>query len=53
MNPEYVVQGRYDRRHGWEDLVTETTRAEAVQRLKEYEENEPMYLHRIVRRWAK
>lgn len=50
--PRYVVQGRYTRRHGWEDLVVEDNRNDARLRLKEYNDNEPQYPHRIVRRWG-
>ena len=34
--------------HGWEYELTEFTRAEAQQRLKEYRENCPQYPARIV-----
>lgn len=34
--------------HGWEHELTEFTRAEAQQRLKEYRENCPQYPARIV-----
>ena len=45
---ENVVQGYYDSRCGWEDLVTEDTRTEALARLREYRENEPQYRHRLI-----
>lgn len=47
---EYVVQGKYPGPHGWEDLVIESTREDAAARLHEYDDNEPMYPHRIITR---
>lgn len=47
---EYVVQGNYGYGHGWEDLVSEETRAEALAQLKTYNDNEPEYPHRVIRR---
>ena len=44
---EYEVQGRYA--YGWETVCTEDTRAEAEQRLAEYNANEPEFPHRIKR----
>ena len=44
----YVVQGYYA--DGWEDETEEETRPEALQRLKEYRENQPEYMHRIIRK---
>lgn len=35
---------------GWEHELTEDTRAEARQRLREYRENAPYYAYRIVKR---
>lgn len=48
---EYALQGNYGYGHGWEDLCVEETRKEAVQRRKEYVENEGGN-YRIVRRAA-
>lgn len=45
MTYEYEVQGNYG--EGWECVTTEDTKDEAVIRLHEYEENEPMYRFRI------
>ena len=45
----YAVQGYYSRHHGWETVCEEETRPEAIQRLGEYDENEPRYAHRIRR----
>ena len=42
----YAVQGYYGQ--GWEDLILEDDRKEARARLKEYNENEKMYSHRLV-----
>lgn len=41
----FIIQGKYG--FGWEDLCEEEDRKEARQRLKEYNENEPQYPHRI------
>ena len=41
----WVVQGNYGQ--GWEDVTAEDTRAEAIERLREYQENEPQYAHRV------
>ena len=46
---EYEVQGNYGYGHGFETVCTETTRAEAEQRLREYRENEPFATFRIRR----
>lgn len=40
MAYEYALQKNYGYGHGWEDLVAESTMAEAKERKKEYEENE-------------
>lgn len=42
---EYEVQGNYG--YGWEMVTTEDTPTEARKRLKEYDDNEPQYPHRI------
>lgn len=47
---EYIVQGKYGDRYGWEDVTAEETRKEARTRLKEYRENEPEYSHRMITR---
>ena len=45
---EYEVQGNYA--GTWEMLTTEETYKDAREMLKCYEENEPKYLHRIIRK---
>jgi hypothetical protein len=45
---EYEVQGYYA--HGWECVTAEDDRKEARARLREYNENEPQYAHRIVKK---
>jgi hypothetical protein len=45
----YNVQAFYARQYGWEDVTQEDTRKEALQRLREYRENEPNYNHRIIK----
>jgi len=47
----YVVQGNYG--YGWDDLFEEDTWLDAKQALKEYQENEPQYSHRIITRREK
>ena len=42
---EYEVQGLYNGE--WECLTTEETRKEALERLKEYRENQPGTCYRI------
>jgi hypothetical protein len=44
---EYEVQGNYGYGHGYECVCSEETRAEALQRVKEYRENEPGFPFRI------
>lgn len=44
---EYHVQGNYGGVAGWETLTIEETKAEAEQMLKDYNDNETMYPHRI------
>jgi hypothetical protein len=46
----YVVQGYYGFFGGWEDVYTGDTWADAQARLKEYRENEPKYIHRLINR---
>jgi hypothetical protein len=48
---QYEIQGNYGQ--GWEAVCAESTRKEARARLKEYNENEPQYPHRIVKRRIK
>lgn len=49
----WTIQGKYDRITGWEDLTSEDTYKQARQRLKEYNENESGYPHKIVRQRVK
>lgn len=42
---EWIVEGNYGQ--GWEEVTAEESRAEAIQRRREYDENEPQYPHRI------
>ena len=44
----YEVQGYYVAGYGWECVCSEDTRRDAMQRLREYRENEPQYSHRLV-----
>jgi hypothetical protein len=43
---EFTIQGNYG--YGWEDVTAEDTHKEARLRLKEYNDNEPQYQHRII-----
>jgi hypothetical protein len=43
---EYHVHGLYA--HGWEEVTAEETRKEANERLKEYRENEPGTMFKVV-----
>lgn len=43
----YDVEVKYTRQYGWERVTTEDTRDGALQRKREYEENEPGYPVRI------
>ncbi len=45
----WVLQANYGYGDGYEDECVEETRAEALQRLKEYRENAPKYSYRIKR----
>jgi hypothetical protein len=45
----WEVQGYYGRQYGWETVTVEETRAEAMEQLHCYNENEPQYPHRIRR----
>lgn len=44
----WTVQGNYG--CGWEDVTAEDRRREALVRLREYRENEPQYVHRLIKR---
>ena len=44
----FVIQGRYG--GGWEDVTAEENYHEARQRLREYNENESNYPHRLITR---
>ena len=46
----HVIQGNYGHGHGWEDLTAETLRSEALERLREYRDNEPGTPFRKIRR---
>lgn len=48
---EFAVQGHYGSR--WEDVTSEDKRSEARARLKEYNENERQYPHRLITRRIK
>ena len=43
----YTVQGFYC--GAWEDETSETTRREAIERLKEYRANMSQYPHRLIK----
>jgi hypothetical protein len=45
---EYEVQGNYGQ--GFECVTTEELYREAKNRLREYNENEPQYTHKIIKR---
>lgn len=45
----YIIQGHYGD-YGWEDVNTEETLKDARRSLREYNENEPQYPHRRIRR---
>lgn len=44
----YVIQGYYGSQYGWEDVCAETERGEAVDRLREYRENDPDHGYRMI-----
>ena len=50
MATVYIVQGWYDKQHGWEDLTASNDKVEAYDLLKDYDLNEPEYGHRILKR---
>jgi hypothetical protein len=43
----YVVKGYYGKEYGWEVVYTGENKQDALDRLKEYRENEPQYAHRL------
>lgn len=47
----YNIMGNYGQ--GWEVVTAETDRKEARARLKEYNENEPQYPHKIIKKREK
>ena len=47
---EYQLLCNYGYGDGWEYLIAEDTMKEAKQRKKEYMENEPQYLYKIVKK---
>ena len=48
---EYIIQGNYGQY--WEDVTGENNRKDAKERLKEYRENDPEYMHRLIKRRVK
>jgi hypothetical protein len=48
---EYTIYGHYGQ--GAEEVTTELTRDEAQARLKEYQDNEPQYLHTMKVKWVR
>lgn len=48
---EFTIQGNYGQ--GWENVITENTYKEARDRLKEYNENEHQYAHKLIKRRIK
>lgn len=48
---EYQVHGWYAA--GWEEVTAEDTREQAIQRLKEYRDNEPGRAFKLVRKRVK
>lgn len=44
----FIIEGFYF--GNWEEETAETTRREAMQRLKEYRANMPEYAHRLIKR---
>jgi hypothetical protein len=45
----HIVQGLYGH-HGWEDLTASENFREARDNLRDYNENEPQYPHRLIKR---
>lgn len=46
----WEIQGNYGYGHGWECVTSETSYSEAIQRLKEYRENEQGVPFRIIKK---
>lgn len=46
----FVVQGYYDQFYGWEDLTQSEDKKEVRDNLREYNENETDYPHRMIER---
>lgn len=44
----YVLQGNYG--CGWESVLEEDKRKDAMERLKEYRENQPQYPHKVIKK---
>ena len=44
----WVLEGNYG--YGWEYILTEYTRKEGRERLREYRENEPQYPVRLIKK---
>ena len=44
----WVLEGNYG--YGWEYILTEYTRKEGLERLREYRENQPQYPARLVKK---
>ena len=44
----YLIIGNYG--YGWEEITEEETRKEAVKQLRCYNENEPQYPHKIMKK---
>ena len=50
---EYEIQGNYGSQYGWERVTTEETWKDAKRQLKCYNDNEPDFPHRIVKKRIK
>lgn len=44
----WVLEGNYG--YGWEYILTEYTRKEGLERLREYRENQPQYPVRLIKK---
>lgn len=44
----YIIMGYYG--YGWDELATYESRAEAIEDYKLYKENEPQYMHRLIKK---
>ena len=47
---EWHVQGYYCQEIGWESVSIDRTYEEGKQMLKDYNENEPQYPHRLIKK---